>query len=144
MNGGVSNPRAPAGHHHYAHYALIVVVFVVSRALYYAAGASFDDLDLDSMWHFVDPELLRQRLLETIWHLHFQPPLFNLYLGVMLKSFGAHAHQAFATSFALVGLGFACCLLWLMRACGVGARCAWLLTALLVVSPAHLLYESFQ
>jgi hypothetical protein len=126
-----------------AHYASIIAVFVASRALYYAAGASFDDLDLDSMWHFVDPQLLREHLAETIWHLHFQPPLFNLYLGVVLKAFGAHAHQAFAASFALVGAGFACCLLWLMRACGVGPRCALLLTALLVISPAHLLYESF-
>ena len=61
----------------------------------------------------------------------------------MLKAFGAHAHQAFALSFALIGAGFACCLVWLMRACGVGPRCALLLTALLVISPAHLLYESF-
>jgi 4-amino-4-deoxy-L-arabinose transferase-like glycosyltransferase len=121
----------------------MVALFAVSRALYYAAGARFDARDLDSMWHFVDPELLREQLLESVWHLHFQPPLFNLYLGVMLKTFGGYAHAAFALGFGALGLGFACALLWLMRACGVGPRCAWLLTGLLVISPALLLYESY-
>lgn len=38
-----------------------------------------------SDWQFVEPCLLRDRLFETIIHLHAQPPLMNLWAGVALK-----------------------------------------------------------
>jgi hypothetical protein len=118
-------------------------VFGLSRIGYYAAGARFDDHDLARFWHFVSPELLKTRLLESVFYLHFQPPLFNLYLGVVLKLFGGAATLAFAISYAALGLGFAWALLWLMRAQGARLELALAFTALVIVSPAFLLFESY-
>jgi hypothetical protein len=60
------------------------VSFGASRAAAYAAGVRFDSSPLAFCWQLVDPDLLRTRLLESLFYLHGQPPLFNLYLGVLL------------------------------------------------------------
>jgi hypothetical protein len=36
-------------------------------------------------WQLMDPDLLQGRLRETLWHLHAQPPLMNLWAGLALK-----------------------------------------------------------
>jgi hypothetical protein len=38
-----------------------------------------------SNWQLMDPELLQGRLRETLWNLHAQPPLMNLWAGLALK-----------------------------------------------------------
>jgi hypothetical protein len=79
---------------HRAALAVIVAVFVASRIAAYAAGIRFDADPLTWYWQYIDTVLLKERLLESLYYLHSQPPLFNLLLGVTLK--------AFPTSYATV------------------------------------------
>ena len=37
------------------------------------------------MWHFIDIELLKNKLLESVYYFHYQPPIFNLFLGIIHK-----------------------------------------------------------
>jgi len=82
----------------------IAALFVASRAAARLAGLRFDAGTLDWAWQFIDPRLLQDRLAESLFYLHGQPPLFNLYLGLVLKLAGAAAPAAFAATFLLATL----------------------------------------
>lgn len=76
----------------------LLAIFLVSRLLYYWAGIRFDARPLTSFFQILDLELLRHRLLETIFYLHVQPPAFNLLIGVLLKIFPILTRQHFTLS----------------------------------------------
>jgi len=48
----------------------------------------FDASTLPWLWQFLDPEWLRTDLPRSLW-LHAQLPLFNAFLGIVLKLGGA-------------------------------------------------------
>jgi hypothetical protein len=122
---------------------LLSAIFVASRAAAVFAGVRFDATDLSSFWHFAPQHLLETRLAETVFYLHFQPPLFNLYLGCVLGAFGSSATAAFGASFLLLGLATALGLYVFMRRIGVGARVALALTSLFALCPSTLLFENY-
>lgn len=65
----------------------VVGVFVASRLIAHAAGLRFDAATLGGYFQYLDPQLLlRTDLVDAVWHLHVQPPLYNLLLGVALKA----------------------------------------------------------
>lgn len=63
----------------------VIAAFLLSRLGSYLAGVRFDMTPLEEFWQYLDVNLLRSRLLESLWYLHSQPPLYNLYLGLVLK-----------------------------------------------------------
>src|SRR6266568_2252813 len=87
--------------------ALIVLVFVVSRlmfqpislgvstfsfggdpgsrALSAVAGRNFDVATLGNGMPILDRELLLNDLWRSLWYLHSQPPLFNLFVALILR-----------------------------------------------------------
>src|ERR1700722_11354372 len=62
----------------------ILAAFLVSRVLYYLAGIRFDSSPIASAWQYIDPVLMRTRLLESMFYLHMQPPGFNLAIGSVI------------------------------------------------------------
>ena len=66
-------------------------MFAFSRAFYAWAGLRFNDWPLGVYWQYLDPFLLKRKLGESLWNLHGQPPLFNLYLGTALATGHEHA-----------------------------------------------------
>ena len=63
---------------------------------------------------FLDPELLRHDLLRSLFYLRDQPPLFNAFLGVVLKLFPLHYAQAFEAIYVAGGIAFGVILYELM------------------------------
>jgi hypothetical protein len=64
---------------------VVVCAFVLSRWAYYRAGVRFNS---DPVYYFaqlLDPYLLSHHLLESVFYLHAQPPLFNFVTGLALK-----------------------------------------------------------
>lgn len=57
----------------------------------------------DTFWQTAPLELLRERLLETIFYLHSQPPIYNLVGGVLAKLFYPHHLEALYTINILMG-----------------------------------------
>ncbi len=53
-------------------------------------------------WQSVPTELLRTRAAESLWYLHGQPPLWNLFGALLIKLFGSLHMQALH-----IGLGAA-------------------------------------
>lgn len=121
----------------------IAVAFVLSRLSYYtAAGIEFDARPLQFYVQFIDPELLRTRLWESLFYLHTQPPGFNLLAGVVLKLFPASYAAAFQFLYAALGLATGLMLYRLMHRLGIRSKIALVLTLLFLVSPAAILYEN--
>jgi hypothetical protein len=90
-------------------YALLLLVFVASRVLYYLLGVRFDARGVSRFFQVINPELLKHRLLESMYYLHVQPPGFNLYTGGVLKLFPNHYAIAFHALHLIYG-AVICCL----------------------------------
>lgn len=122
---------------------LIAASFVSSRLLYAWLGVEFDASTLPRYMQFIDVELLKTRLLESLWYYHANPPLLNLFAGVGLKLFGSRADVFFSVVFHLLGL-LAAVAVYVLTLRLSGARVAAVLaTALMVFSPSFVLYENW-
>ena len=110
-------------------YALLAMVFAVSRLGYYLLGVRFDARPVLNYYQFIDPELLKHRLFESLLYLHIQPPGWNLYVGTVLKLFPTSYSSAFHVSHLLMGLGICWSTYYLMRTCRVSR---WLAFSLAV------------
>jgi len=82
----------------------LVALFIVSRVLLAATMGKLDTNPLLYYWQYADPKLLREDLLRTVFYLHSQPPLYNLFLGLGLKLFPQNYASAFAACQYLTSL----------------------------------------
>ena len=122
---------------------LLVAVFILSRVVYARRGVRFDAQTLEYAEQFLDPALLRNRLGESLVYLHCQPPLFNFYLGLVLKAFPGREVVAYAFLHRLLGLGMGWAVFALLRRFGVSSLLSALLVSWFLVSPACVLYENY-
>ncbi len=100
-------------------YAGPLLAFVVSEAMARALGVRFADNTLGSLYQYLDPEILRNDLARGLYYLHAQPPLFNLFLGWVLKLFPGVSRAAFSVIYGLAGLAMLMGMAWLMERLGV-------------------------
>ena len=122
---------------------VVVGVFVLSRIGYYIAGVRFDASSLPWFWQFIDPALLKTNLEQSLWHLHSQPPAFNLFLGLALNLFPGQESAVFTVCYLLLGLAFTVTMFLLLRELGVPDTPSAVLTAVYLASPACVLYENW-
>ena len=123
--------------------AVMIAAFAASRAAAYAAGVRFDASPLTWYWQYIDPQLLKDRLVESLYYLHIQPPLFNLLLGVNLKLFPSSFSAAMHIEYLALGLTATIALYLLLRQFGLSALVSAVLASLSCVAPATLLYENW-
>lgn len=126
-----------------ADYLIVVGLFAASRVLYALLGLQFDSSTLSAYMQFIDPVLLRERLLESLWYYHAHPPLLNLFTGVGLKLFGEHADVFFASCFHALGLAMALAVYILTLRLTAARSAALIAAGLLVFSPSFVLYENW-
>lgn len=124
-------------------YLIVAGLFAVSRVLYAVLGVRFDSSTLQGYMQFIDLPLLRERLLESLWYYHAHPPLLNLYTGIGLKLFGNHADAYFSLTFHVLGFTMAVAVYILTLRLARSRPAAIVATALLVFSPAFVLYENW-
>jgi hypothetical protein len=120
----------------------VIALFVVSRVGFYLAGIRFDTTPLPYFWQYLDPVLLKTRLLESLFYLHSQPPLYNLYLGLILKIF-PNPGPAFWMTSLLMGFVLAVALFRLMARLGIRQWLSATLTIVFMLSPTAILYENW-
>jgi hypothetical protein len=121
--------------------AVLAVFFAGVHAMLYAAGVRMDTTPLGVFMQYADPELLRARLLETCWYLHIQPPLFNLFLGAVLKLSPETYGIAFNVIYLLLGFILFLSIVVLQTRLGVSRVLAAAVAMVFVISPSFLLYE---
>ena len=123
-------------------YTWIVSVFALSRALYFAAGVRFDSQPLNRFFQFLDPELMRHRLFESLFYMHTQPPGFNLVVGLVVKLFPYSYTPVLHALYLLCGLSLCFTLYRLLEIFGVRPWLAATLTAFFLASPGVVLFEN--
>jgi hypothetical protein len=120
------------------------VLFVLSRLGYYLLGVRFDARPILHYYQFVDPELLKHRLIESMYYLHVQPPGLNIYTGIALKLFPVSYPIALHIAHLVLGLAICWLVYYLMRAFNVNRWIAFALTAWFTVSPGVVLFENYM
>src|SRR5262245_41535229 len=126
-----------------ADYAVVVALFAVSRLLYGLLGVRFDSSPFPDYMQFIDPPLLRDRLLESLWYFHAHPPLLNLLVGIGSKLFGERPDLYFALCFHALGLATALAVYALTLRLSHSRIAAAIAVGLLVFSPSFVLYENW-
>jgi len=120
----------------------LAALFAVSRVLFWLVGIRFSSDQLQVAIQYLDPELLRTRLAQSVWYLHTQPPLYNLFLGVVLKLFPGHEGLAFHAVHLALGLTFVLALYLLLVGFSLPRPATAVIALLISVSPAIILYEN--
>ena len=128
---------------------VLVVAYAASRTWGAIAGVRYDasvirGTPLTDMWQLLDVRLLKGDLLTSVWHLNSQPPLFNLYSGVLLKLPDGMRSPVEVLCALLLGLTMVLSAYLVMVELRVPRWAACTVTLVFVVaSPAYLLYENW-
>lgn len=121
---------------------LLIAIFLGGRAVYYAIGIRFQAQHFDGFWQFLDAELLRTRLLESVWYLHTQPPIFNLFVGLLVKVAPSHLFVVWHLIYLLCGAGTVALMYRLMRRLDVDRRIALGCAGAFALLPQGVLMEN--
>jgi hypothetical protein len=124
-------------------YTLLCAVYFVSRVVYYQLGVRFDSGGLSGYLQFIDEELLRHNLLQSLFYLHWQPPGYNLFLGIFIKLFPTTYGAALHAVHLVFGASIMCCVYYCMRSLKAGALLSFVITSVFIVSPGIVLFENF-
>ncbi|MBW3575445.1 MAG: hypothetical protein KY450_11350 [Actinobacteria bacterium] len=121
----------------------VVVAFVVSRVVVAAAGVRFDTDPLASGFQVLELTELRDNLFGSLTHLHAQPPLFNLFIGLVLRLPQAWEQPVFRLVYLGAGLSLALTIFTVLVRLGLRRSLAVLLTLVVTLSPANILFENW-
>jgi hypothetical protein len=119
---------------------LLAGTFAFVHICYWYAGVRFDRSTLIEVMHFVDPALLRERMAESLWYLHIQPPLYNLFVGLVLKV-TPESPYLFQTIHLALGFSLYACTYALQRRMGVRRGLAYGCSTFFLASPSFILWE---
>jgi len=119
------------------------LIFFISRLIFFITGIRFDDSRVGSLNQLADPALLQSRFCESLFYLHNQPPLFNAYIGLVLKLSPHHATAVFAITFLVLGWLLANAMYFLMVQLGASPMLGARLAVLCMISPSCVLYENW-
>ena len=64
--------------------AIVVVALIVFSVTLAASGAGIHERLLAGSWQLLELTELRDNLFQSLWYLHIQPPLYNLFVGGVL------------------------------------------------------------
>ncbi len=117
-------------------------LFALSRLACYAIGVRFV-ADLDNLIQIADPLLLKEDLFRTVLLLHYQPPLFNLFIGLVCKIFPGNFIQVLQLIYLVMGLCLCIAVFLLGLRLGLGRKWAFALSGVFTVTPATILLENW-
>jgi hypothetical protein len=123
--------------------AIVAAIYLASTISYAALGVRFDATRFPGYMQFIDASLLTDRLLESIWYYHANPPLLNFCVGIALKVFGSGAVTFINISFHALGFLLALCVYWLTLKLSISRVAAVICTTLVAFSPGFVLYENW-
>jgi hypothetical protein len=119
---------------------IVLAVFAVSRLAALLAGVRFDTEWVSTSWQIADTELLRNRLFETVWYGHSQPPVLNTAIGLALKYSPLSLTGTFFVIYTVLGVVLTIALVDLLRRLGTSRVTQVVVTSLVIVSPPVVLY----
>jgi hypothetical protein len=121
---------------------IIITVFVASRFVAMFLGIHLDMRALSDYWQYLAVETLRYHLLTGVWYDHAQPPVFNLFLGSVLKIGGAHYKLIFCIILKLISLCNALLLFGIVKKLTTVNSLPIIVALVYILSPATIIFES--
>ncbi len=121
----------------------IISAFVVSRVAAYLAGVRFDDGLLHNAYQLLDVRLLHDDPFTSIYYLHSQPPLFNIFTALVVQLPQGAVRTVLAVTWAAAGLATALLIYATMVRVGVRTTLAAVIVCVFVVAPETLLTENW-
>ncbi len=121
----------------------VLAVHVVVRVGLWLAGVPVSTLPLVGYWQVADLQLLRDQPLETLWHLHAQPPLWNAFVAAVQQLPPTLHHPAYRAALAAAGVAVVGVVFLLARRLGVRPAVAAPVALAVSLSPTLLGYELF-
>ncbi len=122
---------------------LLLIAVLLSRVVFYGLGIRFDAEEITTLWQIIDVELLKRDLLGSLFYLHFQPPLFNAFLGIVLKLSPENPQTLLGIIYLLFGLAMSFFMYKTMRVLGAAPLLSGLATFGFMISPPTILYENW-
>ncbi len=134
--------RHPATRH--VPFVVVSVVFVVSRLFYRAHGVRFDGEPVTYFIQYIPVWAVEHDFWRSLFYLHEQPPLQNLFAGGIYRLFGADpGFRILEAIYAGFAFTIAQCLLACMRRLGVRAWIATISVALFISTPTAVIYQNW-
>lgn len=93
-------------------------------------------------WQYLSLDSLQHDLLKGVWYNHTQPPIFNLFLGGILKLFGSYAALAFPLIFKLITIINVLLLYKCLKLLVCYSKIPLIISLLYVLSPATMILEN--
>lgn len=124
------------------HFLLLIAVFLLSRCIFYYAGIWFDFTPLTSYWQYLDTWSLQHNLLQALWYQSAQPPLFNLFLGALLKLSPGYPSLIFPLIFMMISMINAALLLKIIAIISRNLKLATGVSIIYLLAPATVLLEN--
>lgn len=125
-----------------APFAALTLAFTASRVAWRSAGFAFHDGCINATMQLLDLTALRDRLGESLVHLHSQPPLYNAVVGILLKAFPDDLTLALEVLHLALGAGAALLAAGTMTRLGVGRWTSVALASAFTSLPQVVLYEN--
>jgi hypothetical protein len=123
-------------------YGLVTVAaFIATRIVFYLLGMRFVSKTIGFAMQYLDPQLLQNDLLQSLFYLHTQPPLFNFLLGIVLKV-SANPSVSYALLFQTIGLLALLALYGLLTAMRLSPFIALIISIVFMLNPTVILYEN--
>ena len=109
--------------------------------VFFLKGGAFIATPLAFAMQYLDPALLKNDLLRSLFYLHSQPPLFNLMLGLVLK-LSPVPSLSYAILFKTAGALISLACYGALFAIGVKRLTSLLITIVFMLNPTLVLYEN--
>lgn len=122
---------------------LITTIYLLSRFVFFVSGIKFDVSSLDYFFQYLDINILQDNLINGVYYQHSQPPLFNIFLGVVLKLFPVNYEYVFAIFFYFCGLTTYFLIYKILCLVRFNSWTAFGVATIFVIFPEAILYENW-
>lgn len=126
-------------------YFWIFLIFVASQIAATLLSIRFvgsSQMIIEPFWQYLDPQILKTDLLRGLFFLHSQPPLFNAFLGLVLKLFPQHYEQAFCWIFRAFSFGALLLMGLIMRKMAINQILIFFFCTIFALFPNFLVYTN--
>jgi hypothetical protein len=121
---------------------ILLASFVISRIVLSWSKVEMNTDSINVYWQYLSVDSLQNNLLKGVWYNHTQPPVFNLFLGGILKLFGDRAAFIFPFIFKLITIINVVVLYKCLNMLVSEARISLVLSLVYLLSPATMILEN--
>lgn len=122
---------------------LIISIYLLSRIIFIKLGIKFDISSLEYFAQYLDINILKDDLINGIYFQHSQPPLFNMFLGIILKLFPEKYELIFTIFYYFCGFTTYLLIYKILCLVKFDSWIALCIATIFILTPEAILYENW-